>query len=196
MPHRTRAWIWAGRAAAAVAVIGLAGYLAAVGLDEAGRLAAPVGLVIALAALFAPYLLPAFQPPVPPPVPLVGPAPARMIIATDGSVAAERIDHLDYHQAPPRGVSWPVLVGQVPALASVFQDRAGLREQLDAARSAGGSVARCCLAAGGSASPSWPPVTPAARWPRALTWWSGLMPAPGAVIEVFARAAARVQAPG
>ena len=67
-------------------------------------------------------------------------APAKVIVATDGSVAAERIDHLDYHQARPRGVSWPVLVGQIPAAASVFQDRLVLRAQVDAARPAGCSV--------------------------------------------------------
>jgi len=63
MPRRTRAWIWAGRAAAAAALIGMAGYMYAAGLDQAGRLAAPIGIVLALAALFAPYLLPAYQRP-------------------------------------------------------------------------------------------------------------------------------------
>jgi hypothetical protein len=94
MPHRSRGWIWAGRAAAAAAVCGVAAYLAVVGLDQASRLAAPVGLVIALAGLFAPYLLPAFQPPAPPPPPgdPVPPGPGgTVIIADHGSVAAQHI---------------------------------------------------------------------------------------------------------
>jgi hypothetical protein len=103
MPHRTRAWIWAGRAAAAVAVIGLAGYLSAVGVDQAGRLAAPIGLVIALAALFAPYLLPAFQPPAPPPAdPLPG-LGNIMIIADHGSVAAQHIRDVTMNPPAPDG---------------------------------------------------------------------------------------------
>jgi hypothetical protein len=83
-----------GRAAAAAAVIGLAAYMTAVGLDQAARLAAPIGLVIALAALFAPYLLPAFQPPVSPSAPPADPVPGPggiVIIADRGGVAAQHI---------------------------------------------------------------------------------------------------------
>jgi tetratricopeptide (TPR) repeat protein len=200
MPHRTRAWIWAGRTAAAAAVIGLAGYLAAAGLDEAGRLAAPVGLVIALAALLAPYLLPAFQPPVTPPAPpadpasaeIADPASAEIIVATDGLVAVERFDHLTHHQGPPQRVPSPVLVVQVPALASVFQHRAVLRGQVDAARpggsvvlSGGGGVGKSQLAAN-YAHGALAAGTDLVVWADAST--------AGAVIEVFARAAARVQA--
>ena len=116
MPHRTRVWIWAGRAAAAAAVIGLGAYLAAVGLDQAGRLAAPIGLVIALAALFAPYLLPVFQPPAPPPAP---PLPAdlappgaggNVFIADHGSVAAQHIHNVTMN--PPGSDSPASQVGQ------------------------------------------------------------------------------------
>jgi hypothetical protein len=105
MPHRTRAWVWAGRAAAAAAVIGLGGYLAAVGLDQAGRLAAPIGLVIALAALFAPYLLPVYQPPAAPPAPLADPASPGaggiVIIADHGSVAAQHIRDVTMNRPGP-----------------------------------------------------------------------------------------------
>jgi hypothetical protein len=68
------------------------------------------------------------------------PEPATVIVATDGSVAAARIDRVDVYQAPAPvpGVSWPVLVGQVPVLASAFQDRAGLRERIETARSGAG----------------------------------------------------------
>jgi len=61
MPHRIRAWVWTGRAVAVAAVAGLAGYLSAAGLDQAGKLAAPIGAAIALAGLFAPYLPPSIS---------------------------------------------------------------------------------------------------------------------------------------
>lgn len=62
-----------------------------------------------------------------------------------------------------------MLVGQVPALASAFQDRPALRERVDSARSTAGTVVltQVLSGGGGSASPSWPPVMPAAPWPRA-----------------------------
>ncbi len=122
-------------------------------------------------------------------------APAKVIVATDGSVAAERIDHLDYHQARPRGVSWPVLVGQIPAAASVFQDRLVLRAQVDAARPAGCSVV---LSGGGGVGKSQVAASYAHRALAAgtdLVVWADASTA-GAVSEVFARAAARVQAAG
>ncbi|HEX2744532.1 MAG TPA: NB-ARC domain-containing protein, partial [Streptosporangiaceae bacterium] len=210
MPHRTRAWIWAGRAAAAAAVIGLAGYLFAVGLDQAGRLAAPVGLVIALAALFVPYLLPVYQPPVPPPSdpappgPDSGaqprpPTPAKLIVATGGSVAAERVDHLRYYQAPPRPVTWPVLVGQIPTLASAFQDRPGLRDQVKAARKRGSGVVLTQVLAGGSGvgksqlAASY--ADQAVRAGTDLVVWVTAARAE-AVVAAYAQAAARVQASG
>jgi len=106
MPHRTRAWIWAGRAVAAAAVIGLAGYMFAVGLDQAGKLAAPIGAVLALAALFAPYLLPAYQPPAPPLTSSPdrappGPGGGIVIIADHGSVAAQTIHDVTMNAPRP-----------------------------------------------------------------------------------------------
>jgi len=128
-----------------------------------------------------------------------GRSAARMIAATGGSVAAERIDHLDCHQAPPLGVSWPVQVGQIPALASAFQGRSALREQVDAARSSGGgAVLTQVLSGGGGVGKS----QLAARYAHDalgagtdLVVWTDASQA-GAVVEVFARAAARVQAAG
>lgn len=51
-------WIWGGRIAAVVVLAGLAYYLASVGLDKADELASVLGLLVAMAALAAPYLLP------------------------------------------------------------------------------------------------------------------------------------------
>ena len=48
----------AGRVVAALTLCGLAGYLAAVGLDRADPLAGVLSLFVAVAALLAPYLLP------------------------------------------------------------------------------------------------------------------------------------------
>src|SRR5271166_4365759 len=56
--RRRSGWIWGGRIAAVVVMAGLAVYLASVGLDKAGKLAGVLGLLVAAAALVAPYLLP------------------------------------------------------------------------------------------------------------------------------------------
>jgi hypothetical protein len=56
--RRRSGWIWGGRIAAVVVLAGLAVYLASVGLDKADKLASVFGLLVAVAALVAPYLLP------------------------------------------------------------------------------------------------------------------------------------------
>jgi len=105
MPHRTGSWVWAGRAAAAAALIGLGVYLWAAGLGQAGRVAAPAGLVIALAALLGPYLLPVYQPPAPPPGPRADPAApgpgGDVFIAARGSVAARHIGEVTMNPPGP-----------------------------------------------------------------------------------------------
>jgi hypothetical protein len=58
MRRRRAGWIWGGRAVAVVVVAGLAVYLYTVGLDRADKLASVVGLLVAVAALVAPYVLP------------------------------------------------------------------------------------------------------------------------------------------
>jgi hypothetical protein len=103
MPHRTRGWVWAGRTAAAVAVAGLAVYLGVAGLGQAGKVAAPAGLVIAAAGLAGPYLFPAYQRPADPPGPAPGSAPPAggvVIVADHGSVAAQHIGEVTMN--PPR----------------------------------------------------------------------------------------------
>jgi len=57
--RRRRPWLtWGGRIAAVIILAGLAAYLYAVGLDKADKLASVLGLLVAVAALVAPYLLP------------------------------------------------------------------------------------------------------------------------------------------
>ena len=56
--RRRSGWIWGGRIAAVVVLTGLAVYLASVGLDKADKLASVLGLLVAVVALVAPYLLP------------------------------------------------------------------------------------------------------------------------------------------
>jgi hypothetical protein len=65
VPRRNRRWVWAGRITAVLVLAGLTSYLARAGLDTADKLASSIGVVSAVAALLAPYLLPAPQP-VPP----------------------------------------------------------------------------------------------------------------------------------
>ena len=54
---------------------------------------------------------------------------------SDGGIANTGI--LTYQQAPEPPPEWPLRVGQVPALASAFQGRPGLRDQIAEARAAG-----------------------------------------------------------
>ena len=56
--RRHSGWIWGGRITAVVVLAGLSVYLASVGLDKADKLASVLSLLVAMAALIAPYLLP------------------------------------------------------------------------------------------------------------------------------------------
>jgi predicted exporter len=58
VPRRNCKWIWSGRITATLVLAGLVGYLAWVGLDTADKLASCISVVIAVAALLVPYLLP------------------------------------------------------------------------------------------------------------------------------------------
>ncbi|MFI9747315.1 tetratricopeptide repeat protein [Streptomyces sp. NPDC052494] len=51
--------------------------------------------------------------------------------------------------AAPQGVAWPLEVGAVPALASAFQPRAGLRERIDAVREEGATAVLTQVLSGG-----------------------------------------------
>jgi uncharacterized membrane protein len=59
MPRLAQRWFWVGRAAGAVIVLGLVGYLVGVGLDRADKIGSAVGAVVALVAVLLPYILPA-----------------------------------------------------------------------------------------------------------------------------------------
>jgi hypothetical protein len=108
-PRRTRTWVWAGRVLAVGAVAGLGGYLIAAGTARANLIAAPAALVIALAALLAPYLLPAYTTPSPAPSsqgqtdgqPTSGAGAGTVIIADHGSVAAQHIGEVTMNPPPP-----------------------------------------------------------------------------------------------
>lgn len=56
--RRRSGWIWSGRIAAVMVLAGLGAYLASVGLDKADKLASVLSLLVAVAALAVPYLLP------------------------------------------------------------------------------------------------------------------------------------------
>jgi hypothetical protein len=108
-PHRTRTWVWAGRVLAVGAVAGLGGYLIAAGTARANLIAAPAALVVALAALLAPYLLQAYTTPSAAPssqgqtggLPGSAAGAATMIIADHGSVAAEHIGEVTMNPPCP-----------------------------------------------------------------------------------------------
>lgn len=58
MGKHKRAWIWVGRGLAFVLLVCISAYLVYVGLDAADKVGSSIGLVIAVAALLAPYLIP------------------------------------------------------------------------------------------------------------------------------------------
>jgi tetratricopeptide (TPR) repeat protein len=122
-------------------------------------------------------------------------------------------------QQPPKAPpEWPLRIGQVPALASAFQPRPGLRDQMAEARAAstrtdntdsadsragdgggaGGVVLTQVLSGGGGVGKSQLAASYAGQAVRDrtdLVVWADAS-APGAVIAAYAQAAARVQAPG
>jgi hypothetical protein len=58
MQQRHLNWVWVARIVAVLVLVGLAVYLSLVGLDKADKLASVLGLLVAVAALVAPYLVP------------------------------------------------------------------------------------------------------------------------------------------
>ena len=114
-------------------------------------------------------------------------------------------------QPPEPPPAWPLRVGQVPALASAFQPRPGLRDQIAEARAAGtrpdssagdggggGVVLTQVLSGGGGVGKSQLAASYAGQAVRDrtdLVVWADAS-APGGVIAAYAQAAARVQAPG
>ncbi|MEU7075887.1 tetratricopeptide repeat-containing protein [Streptomyces narbonensis] len=99
----------------------------------------------------------------------------------------------------PQGVDWPLEVGAVPALASAFQPRAGLRERIDAVREEGATaVLTQVLSGGGGVGKSQLAASYASQAVAEgvdLVVW-----APAAelqqVVTRFAEAGVRVEAPG
>ena len=131
--------------------------------------------------------------------------------ASGGGIANTGI--LEVHQPPEAPPEWPLLVGQVPALASAFQPRPGLRDQIAKARTAGagsgggagdggagagGVVLTQVLSGGGGVGKSQLAAACAGQAVADrtdLVVWADAS-APGGVIAAYALAAARVQAPG
>ncbi|MFF5447086.1 tetratricopeptide repeat protein [Streptomyces sp. NPDC012888] len=106
------------------------------------------------------------------------------------------------HQPPAQGeaaVRWPLEVGSAPALASAFQPRTALREQIDATRTGSGTaVLTHVLTGGGGVGKSQLAASYAAQ---ALAEGTDLVvwaPAtePQQVVACYAQAALRVGAPG
>ncbi|MFJ8730000.1 tetratricopeptide repeat protein [Streptomyces bauhiniae] len=72
----------------------------------------------------------------------------------EGSALGEnsRVANIHFHEAPAvptAAVAWPVEIGPVPALASAFQPRHGLRKQVEGARANGGTVGLTQVLSGG-----------------------------------------------
>ncbi|MEU8621484.1 tetratricopeptide repeat protein [Streptomyces sp. NPDC048623] len=99
----------------------------------------------------------------------------------------------------PAAVVWPVEVGAVPALASAFQPRAGLRERIDAVRAEGGTaVLTQVLSGGGGVGKSQLAASYAAGAVAEGTDLVVWVPAGELqqVVTLYARAAQRIAVPG
>jgi hypothetical protein len=95
MPPRRRLLIWMGRAVFAGIIAGLVIYLVSVGLDKADKIASSVGVVIALLALGAPYLLRTQEPPKVPEPPVDRVEHSGDATATGGGRANSGIERAD-----------------------------------------------------------------------------------------------------
>ncbi|GED90801.1 tetratricopeptide repeat protein [Streptomyces sp. 6-11-2] len=110
------------------------------------------------------------------------------------------IDKREYHIHPRAGeVSWPLEIGVMPALASAFQPRALLREQINAARAGSAAVMTQVLSGGGGVGKSQLAAAYAAEalenGHADLVLWAAAGEAQQ-VIGLYAQAAALVAAPG
>ncbi|MFE3097385.1 tetratricopeptide repeat protein [Streptomyces sp. NPDC059248] len=66
-----------------------------------------------------------------------------------GQVQHINEQHIHHHPDVREGVVWPVVAGQIPQLASASQLRTAVREEVEAARAAGGSVVLTQVLSGG-----------------------------------------------
>lgn len=62
MQRRPRRWIWIGRFVAVAILLGVGVWLWVVGLTQASAIGGAAGLLVAIAALFAPYVFPPSSP--------------------------------------------------------------------------------------------------------------------------------------
>ncbi|MEU8364952.1 FxSxx-COOH system tetratricopeptide repeat protein [Nonomuraea sp. NPDC048882] len=164
---RRRVPVWAGSTVAAAAIIGLAIYLAWVGLDNADKLASVIGLFVALAGLaVAAYRLTASRPPAPgqglqrldgestvgqPSIALQG-SNAGIISTGEGATNVQLHAHASEHGhvtqtvlpvdalRPVTEVSAPPAMVNVPGHRQVFVGRGGELAALEAALGARGPV--------------------------------------------------------
>lgn len=78
MQRRPKRWAWIGRIVAVAILLGVGVWLWVVGLTQASAIGGAAGLLVAIAALFAPYVLP----------PSPSPQPRDTIVKDSGSASA------------------------------------------------------------------------------------------------------------
>ncbi|MFF7249813.1 tetratricopeptide repeat protein [Embleya sp. NPDC008237] len=136
-----------------------------------------------------------------------GPGPLHTSVNRSGDAVADRggvavsghVGQLNVHPPPPEPVEWPVRLGAVPALATAFQDRAGLRAEVDAAREGHATVVLAQVLSGGggvgkSQLAAWYAHRALAEGVELVVWADATDP--GQVVAVYAQAAHLVRAPG
>ncbi|MEV5864303.1 tetratricopeptide repeat protein [Streptomyces sp. NPDC052071] len=147
------------------------------------------------------------------PAPRHGSAESQQVTVGDGGVGAGRdVSHNAFGQGSqvvdnrqthihhtPREVTWPLEVGTVPGLASAFQPRSALRDQVDAARAQGSAaVLTQVLSGGGGVGKSQLAAAYAGEALRDgtdLVLWASAVEVQQ-VVTLYAQAAVLVAAPG
>lgn len=174
VPHGSGGWVWAGRVVAVLVLAGLGVYLARVGLDTADKLASSIGVLVAVATLLAPYLLPA---------PSSGSPVSEPDRVEDPGAATATADGEPNPGVQTTTDAGPAPVGRIPGLATAFQPRPGLRDRITAARSGtggdSGSAGVVLTQAVSSSAPSAP--SPGSRVPATSGGPAGVLSGGGGV---------------
>jgi hypothetical protein len=112
--RRRSGLVWGGRIVAVVMVVGLAVYLLMVGLDQADKLASALSLLVAVAALAAPYVLPPVQPSPPKETPSKSTQLVTDTVVGGNLTQAQDVNNIQVASTTPTPPSTTPTAGSVP----------------------------------------------------------------------------------
>ncbi|MGC4897273.1 hypothetical protein [Micromonospora sp. DT31] len=105
MPSSRRRWTWLCWVVCLLLVGGVLAYLVSVGLERADKISSSIAALAALAAFFAPYLLPRAEPAMPAGVHALGAAAAAIGGDNTGEITTNASDEPTAGPPPPGEVS-------------------------------------------------------------------------------------------